>query len=624
MKLFKYKVFSAIIVGGMLLSSCANRTYQQANLLYQNKEYSNATKKYEILTEAEKEKFDVYRELADCYYNTFQYGDAQKWYGEAIKKHAQQSDLYYQMALVMKLNNNCLEGKTYLEKYIAAEHKSGNDVLISNDFCNEKMPLEDLYGVEKIKFSQGNDYLNPTSYQDRLYFLSKLDESSGYKICSVKESDNSDFQQLQGDFVGQYPVGPFSFDNTDNSLYFTRRRMDMDEFVIDENYNVQLEILQAKKVGNQWVVSKPFDFNHNKYSFGHPAISADGKFIVFASDREGALGETDLFMCKKSKSGTWGEPKIMPAHINSKHKEITPSFSYNNNKEDSYLLSFASNRPSTKGGMDVYAVSFDGTNWGELINFDYPLNSSKNEYSLVYNNLTNETMVVSDRGGNSINDELYNFSVSNSVVGVLRDKEQNAIKDQQLTITNIGTNESQTTVTDKYGKYVAKLIQGNSYKIAFESDSYEPLLMELNSQKNIIPVIYELNLEAIALDPIDVVMEEVYFAYNSAKIDEKNSHDLLKLWNTLKEYENINITITGHTDSRGRDTYNQSLSERRAKSVNNWLIKKGVDTNRLSFEGKGETELVNKCKDGVPCSDELHKQNRRTTFTVNVPEVVEN
>jgi len=612
------------VINCVLLSSCAKSIYEKAHLLYKNKEYNKAATKFEKLSEVKKDKYDVFSELAECYYNINNYVDAESSFTKAIERHPDQARLYYQLALTMKLNDKCLEGKKYLNKYLEMEKEKDSFVFASNDFCKGVNNITELYSVEKLKFSNGNSFLNPVVYNNRLYFLSKAGGISGYSICSVNEDDKSDFKQLNADFISEYPVGPFAFDKSDNSLYFTRRKIDLEEFVLGENYSVALEIVQAKLVGAQWKVTSPFIHNDAKYSVGHPTISEDGRFLVFASNKKDALGETDLFICEKTKEGTWGSPKPLAGLINTKYKEITPCFAQN--IENKYLLSFASDRPSSNGGMDVYAVEFDGEIWGEVIHFDEPINTSKNEYSLYHNYKKNETMLVSDRDQESLSDEMYNFTTTNSIAGVLRDKNQEPIRGEKLDIINVETSEVNEITTDENGRYQKDISQGNLYQVVFKSEKYQPILMELNSRRNIIPIIYELDLNAIRIanKSHEIIMEEVYFAFNSSEIDEENSKDLIKLLNTLNKYNNISITITGYTDSRGRAYYNYLLSEKRAEAVTNWLVSKGISKNRLSFEGRGEEDLVNKCKDGVWCSEKEHQQNRRTSFSVDLESLSDN
>jgi outer membrane protein OmpA-like peptidoglycan-associated protein len=353
--------------------------------------------------------------------------------------------------------------------------------------------------------------------------------------------------------------------------------------------------------------------------------------MVYASNKPGTLGETDLFMVQKNADGSWSNPIALSAEINSAYKEVTPMFS-KSEEGGEYVLSFASNRPSTNGGLDLYTVNFDGNTWGEVWHHDYPVNSSFNEYSLTLNQQNSSYLLTSDRDNTHTNDEVFQFDVSNRVEGVLKDKNGLAISNQDLTVTNVATGEVSTITTDRKGKYQLNIKQGAEYKLATTSPEFEPALVTLNSDRQIVPVIYDLDIIA-SRKPMkpneekleeEIALNQIYFDYNKATINEASSTDLIKLYNTLIKYNGTSITVIGHTDSRGNSTYNRDLSQRRSEAVVDWLIAKGIKRNRLSYQGRGEDEIVNHCKDGVQCSDEEHEVNRRTTFIVNKLVLVSN
>lgn len=620
-----------LIALAVLSFSCANMKYNSAEHYYKNKDYDNAVKQYEKLVKYNNESFDVNRQLADSYYKLHQYDKAEQAYGKAIVAHPKQADLYYQMALVMKMNNKCAEGNSYLQQYIGLEKMKGNDVFTTKDFCQSTTKTYELYTPKKININEGTTFLSPVSYDGRLYFLTKLKNSEQFDVCSVKESDYSDFQKLKGNVNSVYSEGPFTIDKTTNEMYVTRQKMHLDEFVANKNFVVELEIFKAKLDGEKWKIVEPFKFNVDGFSVGHPTISDDGKYLVFASNKKGALGETDLFITEKKPDGSWSEPVALPAQINSKYKEVTPAFSKAPNGTD-YVLSFASNRPSTNGGLDLYTANFDGKMWGEVWHHEYPVNSSFNEYSLILDHNSSSYVLISDRDNNHTADEVYQFEVSNRVTGELRDKNGKLLSNENLLVTNVQSGESVNITTDRKGKYQLDIKQGAEYKLATTSSEFEPALVTINSNRQIVPVIYDLDIitKRIPVKPEaekveeEIALNQIYFDYNKATINESSSTDLIKLYNTLIKYENTSITVIGHTDSRGSKSYNRSLSQRRSEAVVDWLIAKGIKRNRLSYQGRGEDELVNHCADCVSCTDAEHEVNRRTTFVVNKLVLVNN
>ena len=113
-----------------------------------------------------------------------------------------------------------------------------------------------------------------------------------------------------------------------------------------------------------------------------------------------------------------------------------------------------------------------------------------------------------------------------------------------------------------------------------------------------------------------IVLRNIFFDLDKATLRPESTAELQRLIKLMNDVPTLNIELGGHTDSRGSDSYNMDLSKRRAKAVVDYLTKNGIDAGRLKWEGYGETQLVNKCANGVNCSDEDHQMNRRTEFKV--------
>jgi outer membrane protein OmpA-like peptidoglycan-associated protein len=131
----------------------------------------------------------------------------------------------------------------------------------------------------------------------------------------------------------------------------------------------------------------------------------------------------------------------------------------------------------------------------------------------------------------------------------------------------------------------------------------------------LITLFKEVELERIFPEK-EIVIQNIYYDYDKASLREESLPVLDKLVSFFEENNDLTIEIGSHTDSRGSDSYNKDLSQRRAQSVVDYLISKGVTAEQLSAKGYGETKLINACKNGVQCSEEEHQENRRTTFRV--------
>jgi outer membrane protein OmpA-like peptidoglycan-associated protein len=598
-----------LMAGLFILASCSQRLYNAGQQSYENKNYVGAIKEFTKLQE-KSSKFDVLAELADSYFQIKDYPNAIATYKKILDNNPSDAKALYQIATAYKFQDNCPEGLPYLDKYITSQRALGNDVFVPVNFCNQDSTEYELYQTEKLIFEEGRAYFNPVNYNNNLYFLSSASSNNQLNIFYVEDRSKSNINVIPGNVNSSLSEGPFDFDKTTETLYFTREKEVKKKRFGNKKVAPQTEILIARLIDGMWKVEEPFQYNEELASVGHPAITADGKFLVFSSDQ---LGSNDLYICEKQADGSWGKPLWLEDSINTPYKEIMPCFASNPNRKG-FVLSFSSNRPSTVGGMDVYLVDFDGNSWGEIIHHPYPVNSTANEYGLRLFNAGGKSLVVSDRDGVQNVEELFGFNFTNRVQGVLKDENGNEISDLLITVTNVKTKEQVQVTTDKFGKYEVGVFRNQEYVITTSSEVFEPILVKLSSGQELKPVMYEMNLTAKIAEQVPLIMNNLFFVFNSDEILEANSTDLIKLLNTLTHYKDLVVRIGGHTDSKGREFYNYALSEKRALAVVNWLIGKGISIDRLRYVGYGETKLVNKCADGVTCTEEEHQANRRTTI----------
>ena len=169
----------------------------------------------------------------------------------------------------------------------------------------------------------------------------------------------------------------------------------------------------------------------------------------------------------------------------------------------------------------------------------------------------------------------------------------------------------------KTGRFLVSLPAGKNYGIAVKKDEYL-----FHSENFDIPNTaafqeVEKNIELKKLSVgTKIVLRNIFFDLSKATLRPESTNELNRLIKMMNDVPTLKIELGGHTDSRGSDTYNQQLSENRAKAVVDYLTKKGIAADRLKSAGYGESELVNKCANGVKCSDEDHQKNRRTEFKV--------
>ncbi|WP_267740856.1 OmpA family protein, partial [Myroides injenensis] len=202
---------------------------------------------------------------------------------------------------------------------------------------------------------------------------------------------------------------------------------------------------------------------------------------------------------------------------------------------------------------------------------------------------------------------------------------QQAIVSADMVLYDSNYNIIEEFQSDSLGEYLTKdLLCNYKYRIKASKQEYHTnevsvvLGKEFDSYKHL----------DIALEPIEQKIEKeddlfeklkldpIYFDFDKSNIRPDAAVELAKIVEVLKMYPQLKIDVRSHTDSRGDDNYNLLLSDKRAKSTINWMVNQGIDASRITGKGYGETQLVNQCANNIPCSKEMHQENRRSEFII--------
>ncbi len=191
---------------------------------------------------------------------------------------------------------------------------------------------------------------------------------------------------------------------------------------------------------------------------------------------------------------------------------------------------------------------------------------------------------------------------------------KNPIGNAIVELTDKQKKTTKSTITEKDGKFVFSIEYKVSYEILVQKNQYYEKKINFTKEQG------EASFEEIFLEKVKtgekIELETFLFSVNSAELIEENIDALKKIERTLKGNSNLVIEIGCHSDARGNDQYNLELSQKRANAIANYLIEKGIDTNRLVPKGYGETQIKNECANGIKCSNEKHEENRRVVITV--------
>lgn len=364
------------------------------------------------------------------------------------------------------------------------------------------------------------------------------------------------------------------------------------------NYD-NCDIYYSKNVDGVWqnLIKMPNTVN-TEYFDGQPSVDATGNVLYFSSNRPGGYGGYDLYkIVRQHPDSLWSAPINLGPNINTEFDEKTPYIHC-----DGRTLYFSSNGHGGVGGFDIFFSRLQNLNtFSKPQNIGYPMNTENDEVAYVVSadgkRIYFSSKLVSGEGGWDIYcSDLYDGAGPNQVLlikGTVTDDDGNPIPDVSVDLTGLTSFETSHSVTDpKSGEYAVStpVDKDEDYMLTVKKKGffYNVKIFQPDSGNYVPPTIDNLKLQKIKTG-VPYTLENVNFAYNSARLTEISKAYLHQLALFLEEYPQFNAEIRGHTDGTGSDEENLILSERRCKTVVNYLVTYGIDVKRLSFKGFGKS-----------------------------------
>ncbi|PWH86200.1 OmpA family protein [Brumimicrobium oceani] len=389
------------------------------------------------------------------------------------------------------------------------------------------------------------------------------------------------------------------------------------------------DLFITERIGGEWSNPKNLPGEVNSYNWEtQPSLSADGKTLYFIR-RVGRNNRhrSDIFMSKKQADGTWGRATQLPGNINTEMSESSVMI-----HPDGQTLYFASNGHVGMGGTDIYMSRKDPLgNWGNPINLGYPINTASNENSLLVGPDGEIAFFASDREGGEGKLDIYYFELPEEYRPIKTTYFEGLVYDATTKKPLKGEFELIDLATGKQiiaseadavtGEFLVALPTKKEYALnvsypgySFFSKNFD---MIAGSDK---PIFMEIPLVPLS-DEQPVLLANVFFDLGKSTLRKESFVELNKLSDFMSKNAQIKIEIGGHTDARGDNLENQKLSEDRAKAVYDFLISEGIEANRLSYKGYGESQPINSDEEISSLSTETereaaHQENRRTEYRI--------
>lgn len=381
------------------------------------------------------------------------------------------------------------------------------------------------------------------------------------------------------------------------------------------------DLFESIKLGDDWSEPANLGPNVNSYDWeSQPSLSADGRTLYFVSDRKGGYGRRDIWYATLDDKGEWTRALNLGKPINTEYEEYSPFIHVNGQ-----TLYFASNGLVGFGGFDLYYTEKLENGWSMPQNVGSPINNYEDQFSLFitadgkkgyysHEEMTPSGIPMGRIYEVQIPDNQQVKYKSNYVKGIVKDKKTGKELKARIELFDINKNAIISLVNSDSisGAYLMVLTQGSEYALYVNKKGYlfQSLNFNYSDVKDFEPLIININLEPAEKGSVSV-LKNIFFDVDKYDLKEKSITELDKIVRFLQENPQVKVEISGHTDATGNASYNQQLSEKRARSVYTFLLSKGIDRNRLSSKGFGSSKPITSND-----TEEGRQQNRRIEFAV--------
>ena len=637
-------LFSAVALITLLSGYSQTTQIRKADQQYDKLAYIDAIKIYERVAEKGHKSVDLFEKLGNAYYFNAELEPANKWYTALFELNQPiPPEYYYRYSQTLKSVGDYTKANAMLEEF---NTRSGNDqrakLYESNkDYLAVIKANSGRFRIENAGInSEYSDY-GTAFFDDQLVFASSREKPGITK--RVQKWNNQAFTTLYAAKIngdGQL-LKPEEFSGTIDSrfneatpaftpdgltMYFTRNNYNDGKKGKDKKDQVLLKLYKATLENGKWKNVVELPFNSNNYSTAHPALSPDGKTLYFASNMPGTMGESDIFKVAINADGSYGKPENLGIAINTEGKETFPFVSADNE------LYFASDGHPGLGGLDIFVsrIMKDNT-LGKVANVGAPVNGPTDDFAFMMDAKSRNGFFSSNREGGLGYDDIYEFtetrklSCEQLLEGTITDSDtKTPLANAKVIVLDDHMKIVKESYADEQGYYSWDGVNCDVvYYVRAKSPQYET-----KEEKVTIPATSGKTDGSIALDKniktaktgTDLAtlfrISIIYFDLDKSNIRPDAALDISKVVEVMKEYPNMKIAIASHTDSRASKAYNMKLSERRAQATLEYMVQSGISRDRLTAKGYGETQLVNGCADGVPCTEAQHQENRRSQFII--------
>lgn len=619
------------------LTKKENTLLEKAIKESKRKDYDKSIKSFKKLLKAQPDFMEGRMRLATIFLNIKNLGQAENMIEDVVNQVPDfDPEIYYTLAEVKRQLKKYEEAGNNYDKYIKKTNqqspkvkkaaKMREDMYFIHHARQNPKPFEPQ-NPGKVINSDMSEYFPWLSIDGHQLFFTRYvktpEQFIGQEDIFVAYKDSLTWSRAEplADINTRINEGAFSLSADGKFLVFT---------VCDKwDSNGGCDLYSSSFTNGKWsdVANMGKAVNTAAWD-AQPTVSADGRTMIFSSNRLGTLGGSDLWITYRDKKNSWTIPQNMGAVINSRGNDESPFL-----HPDGRTLYFRSDGRTGMGGFDIYYTRFiDSTQtWSEPENLGFPVNTEGDEGALTVSLDGKTAWYATDMdhhtGVKKNNLDIYHFELTDEVraipttfvKGTVRDATTQEPLMATIIVKDLSTEDTlYTWQTDVNGIFISPVPSGKNYACIVRKPGYTYYSHNIHLEN--IRVLYKPYHLDILLRPVveenneeekPVVLNNIFFKSGSYQLEPESMTEVLLITQMMEENTNIHIILTGHTDNIGKDEDNQILSEKRAQSLAQAIIREGIDPQRIKTAGAGASQPVSDNQ-----TEEGRQKNRRTEMTI--------
>lgn len=629
---------------------------ETADSAYNSNDYINAIEWYDKAYKESKDK-NLSALMADLHFQMGDYKKAERRYDRLVNKDktGEFAEDRYRLA----------RAKLYQGKYAEALTDFRTYASTTEDMDGKKSAMLFIKGIENMDQLSDNieavvtpldkeinsalSEYSPRQYVDGTLYYAALVGKNAIELKdeeTIEESTAKIYMAARNKEGGyEEPVelgtqinregfhqGNLTFSEDGQRMYFTRAKLKGNEL------GEYARIFVSNKNDSGWGAAEEVPSIQGDYYTTQPAAGQlyGNEVIFFVSDMPGGFGGMDIYYTTVLGDG-YSSPVNLGEGINTDKDDITPFY------KDGTLY-FASKGYAGLGGYDIYYASWDGSDWSEVTNMGFNYNSSYDDQYLSLSEDGSKGFLTTYRphkdkksikGSKACCPDIHQVELRDIIVDLLAyiEDENGPLIGGTVELVDLSTGDEPNTKSNfTTNDFNFLLDSDHEYMVRFSKEGYYPDSVTFNTvgvlddytvKKTMVleqkppppPPPVEPETQVLTKNE-SIRLNNIYYDFDKSNILPDAEQDLLYLKEIMDEYPSLVIELSSHTDVQGPTNYNKRLSQRRANSAARWLIKAGVDKDRIKPVGYGESIILNQCTEGVECTDDEHRFNRRTEFKI--------